>query len=195
MSQEDKIILQEFSFFYDALPALQKINLTIQTNEIFAIFGPARSGKTTLLKSLNRLTDLIFGTHHTGTILLDGIDIYDPRFNLTRLRRRVGMVFDLPTPLPLSIFDNVAYGPQTGRNQAEESIERNCREGPSIRRALGGSQGPSSHLRPGTLRRTAAAPLHCPSPGPRTRSPSSRRTLFGTGPDFNRQHRRISARI
>ena len=82
-----------------------------QTNEIFAIFGPARSGKTTLLKSLNRLTDLIFGARHTGTILLDGTDIYDPKVSLTQLRRRIGMVFDLPTPLPMSIFDNVAYGP------------------------------------------------------------------------------------
>ena len=72
------------------------------------------SGKTTLLKSLNRLTDLIFRVRHTGTIFLDGKDIYDPEVDVTQLRRRVGMVFDLPTPLRMSIFDNVAYGPRLG---------------------------------------------------------------------------------
>lgn len=108
----DKIVIRDFSFYYDSTQALQNINLHIKPREIFAIFGPARSGKTTLLKSLNRLTDLIFGTRHTGTIFLDGTDIYDPGINLIQLRRRVGMVFDLPTALPMSIFDNVAYGPR-----------------------------------------------------------------------------------
>lgn len=112
MSQENKILIRDFNFYYDSFQALKSINLTIRPNEIFSIFGPARSGKTTLLKSLNRLTDLIYGARHTGTILLDDKDIYDPKLSLTQLRRRVGIVFDLPTPLPMSIFDNVAYGPK-----------------------------------------------------------------------------------
>jgi phosphate transport system ATP-binding protein len=112
MPQKSKIVVQNFSFYYDSLQILRNINLHIRANEIFAIFGPARSGKTTLLKSLNRLTDLVFGARHTGTILLDDMDIHDPELSLTQLRRRVGMVFDLPTPLPMSIFDNVAYGPK-----------------------------------------------------------------------------------
>jgi phosphate transport system ATP-binding protein len=112
MSQEKKIFIKDFNFYYNSFQALRDINLDIKSNEIFTIFGPARSGKTTLLKSLNRLTDLIFGVRHTGTILLDGMDIYDPELSLTQLRRRIGMVFDLPTPLPMSIFDNVAYGPK-----------------------------------------------------------------------------------
>lgn len=110
MSQDKKIVIKDFNFYYDSLQALHQINLNIKPKEIFAIFGPARSGKTTLLKSLNRLTDLVFGTRHTGNILIDGADIYDLKLSLTQLRRRIGMVFDLPTPLPLSIFDNVAYG-------------------------------------------------------------------------------------
>jgi len=114
MPQEDKIVIKDFSFYYDSLPALEQITLTIHKNEIFSIFGPARSGKTTLLKSLNRLTELVIGTRHSGTIFLDGSDIYDPGLNLTQLRRRVGMVFDLPTPLPISIFDNIVYGPKLG---------------------------------------------------------------------------------
>jgi len=112
MPRENKIVIKDFNFYYQSLQALRDINLDIRSKEIFAIFGPARGGKTTLLKSLNRLTDLIFGSSHTGAILLDGIDIYDPKISLTHLRRRIGMVFDLPTPLPMSIFDNVAYGPK-----------------------------------------------------------------------------------
>jgi phosphate transport system ATP-binding protein len=112
MDQGSKIVIKDFNFYYDSVQALKNINLHIRPNEIFTLFGPARSGKTTLLKSLNRLTDLIFGARHTGTILLDGKDIYEPRLNLTQLRRRVGIVFDLPTPLPMSIFDNVSYGPK-----------------------------------------------------------------------------------
>ena len=124
MSQRSKIIIKDFNFFYHSLQALRNVTLTIKPKEIFAVFGPARSGKTTLLKSLNRLTDLIFGARHTGTILLDGIDIYDPKLNLTQLRRRIGMVFDLPTPLPMSIFDNVAYGPKlSGTTQRRRLIE------------------------------------------------------------------------
>ena len=131
MLPEKKIVIKEFNFYYDSLQALENINLYIESNEIFAIFGPARSGKTTLLKSLNRLTDLIFGARHAGAILLDGEDIYDPEMSLTQLRRRIGMVFDLPIPLPMSIFDNVAYGPKlsgtTQERRLKEIVERALR--------------------------------------------------------------------
>ena len=112
MPLETKISIKDYNFYYDSSQALRNINLNIRPKEIFTVFGPARSGKTTLLKSLNRLTDLIFGATHTGTIFLDGMDIYDSKVDLIKLRRRIGMVFDLSTPLPMSIFDNVAYGPK-----------------------------------------------------------------------------------
>lgn len=131
MSQGSKIVIKDFNFYYDSSQALRNINLEIRSKEIFTVFGPARSGKTTLLKSLNRLTDLIFGSSHTGTILLDGKDIFDPKQNLTQLRRRVGFVFDLPTPLPLSIFENITYGPRlSGKRQNKflnESVEKALR--------------------------------------------------------------------
>jgi phosphate transport system ATP-binding protein len=133
MSQESKIIIKDFSFYYDSVQALKNINLNIQPKEIFTVFGPARSGKTTLLKSLNRLTDLVFGTSHTGTIHLDETDIHDPKVDLTHLRRRIGMVFDLPTPLPMSIFDNVAYGPRLSgiiqKRRLAEIVEKALRAG------------------------------------------------------------------
>jgi phosphate transport system ATP-binding protein len=115
MSQGKKIFIKDFSVYYESFQALCNINLDIRPKEIFTVFGPARSGKTTLLKSLNRLTDLVFGVRHSGGIFLDGMDIYDPKVDITHLRRRIGMVFDLPTPLPMSIFDNVAYGPKLNK--------------------------------------------------------------------------------
>ena len=131
MSQETKIVIKDFSFYYASFEALQNINFDIRPKEIFTVFGPARSGKTTLLKSLNRLTDLIFGASHTGAILLDETDIYDPKVDLTHLRRRIGMVFDLPTPLPLSIFDNITYGPKLSgthrRSRLNEIVEKALR--------------------------------------------------------------------
>jgi len=120
----NKLSIKDFNFYYGLLQALKRITLPVKANQIFAIFGPARSGKTTLLKSLNRLTDLTFGSRHTGTILLDGVDIFDSKTSLTDLRRRVGMVFDLPTPLPMSIFDNVTYGPKLrGTTQKKQLIQ------------------------------------------------------------------------
>lgn len=123
MSTANKIAIKDFNFYYGSLQALQMINLDIRANEIFAILGPARSGKTTFLKSLNRLTDLVYGASHTGTILLDGEDIYDPKISLTQLRRRVGIVFDLPIPLPMSIYENVAYGPRLSTKHQKKNLD------------------------------------------------------------------------
>jgi len=131
MPDKAKIILEHLSFFYGPVMALKEVNLQIRPRQIFVILGPARSGKTTLLKSMNRLTDLIFGTSHTGHIFIDGREVYDSQVSLPDLRRRVGMVFDLPTPLPLSIFENVAYGPRlsgiTQKQRLEEIVEKSLR--------------------------------------------------------------------
>lgn len=112
MQDHFKIVIQNFEFYYGSVMALKDLNLSIRPRQIFAVLGPARSGKTTLLKSLNRLTDLLYGTNHKGQIFIDGREIYGEDISLPDLRRRVGMVFDLPTALPLSIYENVAYGPR-----------------------------------------------------------------------------------
>ena len=112
MSNKTKIEIKNMNFFFEQKQVIHDLNLNINANEIFSVFGPAGSGITTLMRSLNRLTELIPTARFEGEILLDGKSIYDEDVNLTELRRKVGMVFDVPTPLPLSIFDNIAYGPR-----------------------------------------------------------------------------------
>ena len=109
MSQP-KIIIRDLNFYYGDNKVIRDFNLEFPQNEIMAVLGPAKSGITTLLRALNRLCDLVPQARAEGQILLDGKSIHDDDVSLTELRRRVGMVFDVPTPLPMSIFDNVAYG-------------------------------------------------------------------------------------
>jgi phosphate transport system ATP-binding protein len=127
MDNQFKIVIRDFEVYYGSAMALKGLNLSIRPSQIFAVLGPARSGKTTLLKSLNRLTDLIFGSNHKGQIFIDGQEIYGENVSLPELRRRVGMVFDLPTALPMSIFENIAYGPRlkgiAGRTRLGEIVE------------------------------------------------------------------------
>lgn len=109
----EKIRVEGFGFAYqDGSVALDSINLSILKNEILGIMGPARSGKSTLLRSINRMADAIPGTVRKGSITLDGVDIYSDAIGHDDLRRRVGMVFDTPVPLPRSIYENIAYGPK-----------------------------------------------------------------------------------
>ena len=122
MAQRSKIEIKGFSFYYQKNQVIRDFNLEISANEILAVFGPANSGTTTLLRTLNRLCDLIPGTHLDGEILLDGKNIFAQDMNVTELRRRVGMVFDVPTPLPMSIFDNVAYGPRLHGKKSKASL-------------------------------------------------------------------------
>jgi len=105
-----KIQALGLNLHYGKFHALKDVNVSIRPRAITAIIGPSGCGKSTLLRCFNRMNELIKGVRVTGRILLDGADIYDPATSLTRLRRRVGLVFQRPNPFPLSIFDNVAYG-------------------------------------------------------------------------------------
>ncbi|MCK5316058.1 MAG: phosphate ABC transporter ATP-binding protein [Anaerolineales bacterium] len=109
---QPKIQIQNLSYDYDGQQALQDISLDVPANEITVFFGPAGGGKSTLLRLINRLNDLIDDTDMSGRILLDGGDIYTPGTNVSDLRRRVGMVFALPLPLPGTVRSNVEYGPR-----------------------------------------------------------------------------------
>ena len=115
---------------YGSFHALKDVNLSIEEKEITAFIGPSGCGKSTLLKTLNRMNDLVEGCKITGDVLLDGEDIYG-NMDTTVLRRRVGMVFQKPNPFPMSIYDNVAYGPRThgvrGKAKLDDIVERSLR--------------------------------------------------------------------
>jgi phosphate transport system ATP-binding protein len=106
------IEVRDLDFYYGKFQALKKIGLDIEKNRITALIGPSGCGKTTFLRSLNRMTDLIEDVRITGRVLIDGEDVYAPGVDLLRLRQKVGMVFQRPNPFPLSVFDNVVYGPR-----------------------------------------------------------------------------------
>lgn len=108
MERNSKFIVKDLDVYYGDLHVIKNLNLTIYEKEITAIIGPAKSGKTTFLYTLNRLNELVDNFHMGGEILLDGNNIN--RMNIEELRRKVGIVFDLPVPLPMSVFDNIAYG-------------------------------------------------------------------------------------
>lgn len=128
----DKITVEHVDLHYGKFHALKDISLNIPSQEITAFIGPSGCGKSTLLKSLNRMNDLVEGCVITGSMKLDGQDIYDKSVDVSELRRRVGMVFQKPNPFPMSIYDNVAYGPRTHgiRNRAklDEIVERSLKQ-------------------------------------------------------------------
>lgn len=125
---EPKIRIENVSYSYGSVEALKDVSLDIPSNAITVLFGPAGGGKTTLLRLINRLNDLVDGTRMTGRIWLDGEDIYGRRVDVPRLRRRVGMVFALPLPLPGTVRENVIYGPElagiTDRSVQDEMVVR-----------------------------------------------------------------------
>ncbi|MDK9699721.1 MAG: phosphate ABC transporter ATP-binding protein PstB [bacterium] len=112
MTNEYVIEVANLDFFYGATQALHTINLQLERNKVTALIGPSGCGKSTFLRTLNRMNDLILGTRLTGSIQIDGVDIYAPTTDIFALRRKVGMVFQKSNPFPKSIFDNVAYGPR-----------------------------------------------------------------------------------
>jgi phosphate transport system ATP-binding protein len=130
----DKFSIQSLVYRFSDTVALNRVTLDIPANQITVVFGPSHAGKSTLLRCLNRLNDLIEyeETELAGRILLDGENIYAPSVDVTELRRRVGMVFALPIPLPLTIYENVTYGPRMrGERQPgrlDELVERSLRQ-------------------------------------------------------------------
>ncbi|MGM9612862.1 MAG: phosphate ABC transporter ATP-binding protein PstB [Butyricicoccus sp.] len=128
----EKITIENVNLHYGSFHALKDINLNIPEREITAFIGPSGCGKSTLLKSLNRMNDLVEGCKITGRIALDGMDIYAKSTDVNDLRKRVGMVFQKPNPFPMSIYDNIAYGPRThgirARGKLDEIVERSLRQ-------------------------------------------------------------------
>ena len=128
----DIITVQELCLWYGSHQALRNINMGIPEKSITALIGPSGCGKSTLLKTLNRMNDLVRDVKITGNVCYNGQDIYDPSTDVRELRRQIGMVFQKPNPFPMSIYDNIAYGPRTHgiRNKAklDEIVERSLRD-------------------------------------------------------------------
>lgn len=120
------------SVYYDKFRALKDISIDIPENKITALIGPSGCGKSTLLRSFNRMNDLVHGSRVEGQVLLNGKNIYDPEVDVVDIRQRVGMVFQRPNPFPMSVFDNVAFGPRLygirNKRVLEEIVERSLRQ-------------------------------------------------------------------
>ena len=127
----EKFTVKNLDLWYNDFKALKNINLGMQENSITAFIGPSGCGKSTLLKSLNRMNDLVEGCRITGEVLLDGEDIYG-NMDVNMMRRRVGMVFQKPNPFPMSIYDNIAFGPRThgirSKARLDEIVEESLRD-------------------------------------------------------------------
>ncbi|CAB1245839.1 phosphate ABC transporter (ATP-binding protein) [Ruminococcaceae bacterium BL-6] len=128
---ESKISIQHLNLFYGEFQALKDVCLEIPKNRVTAFIGPSGCGKSTCLKTLNRMNDLVTNCRIEGKVTIDGEDVYDPRTDVTLLRKRAGMVFQKPNPFPMTVYDNIAYGPRVhgtkNKQQLDEIVERSLK--------------------------------------------------------------------
>ncbi len=126
-----KISTNQLNLYYGTNHALKDVNMELYTNKITAFIGPSGCGKSTYLKTLNRMNDLVPGVKIEGEVLLDGENIYDTRVDTTLLRKKIGMVFQQPNPFPMSIYDNVAYGPRIhgikNKSELDDIVEKSLK--------------------------------------------------------------------
>lgn len=131
MGQKAKISVRDLQLYYGENHALKGIDMDIRPNAVTAFIGPSGCGKSTFLKTLNRMNDLIDSVKIEGKVLLDGEDVYAPGVDTTMLRKRIGMVFQQPNPFPMSIYDNIAYGPRVhgvrDKKKLDEIVEESLR--------------------------------------------------------------------
>lgn len=131
MSNKIKVKVENLNLYYGENHALKDVNMDILENAVTAFIGPSGCGKSTFLKTLNRMNDLVDGVRIDGKVLLDGEDIYDPSVDTTILRKKVGMVFQQPNPFPMSIYDNIAYGPRVhgirDKKRLDQIVEESLR--------------------------------------------------------------------
>lgn len=128
---KNKMQINNANIYYSQFHAIKDVNMEIYDNEVLAFIGPSGCGKSTLLKSINRMNDLVEGCKITGEFVLDGEDIYKVK-DVNKLRKRVGMVFQKPNPFPMSIYENIAYGPKThgitSKAKLDEIVERTLKD-------------------------------------------------------------------
>ncbi|NLT11640.1 MAG: phosphate ABC transporter ATP-binding protein [Clostridiaceae bacterium] len=129
---DSKIKIHNLDLYYGDFQALKNVNIDIASNEITAFIGPSGCGKSTCIKSINRMNDLVFNCRITGEILIEDCDVYDRSCDVTALRKRAGMVFQKPNPFPMSIYDNIAYGPRVhgikNKSDLDAIVEKSLRD-------------------------------------------------------------------
>ncbi len=131
VEQPTVLDLQDLAVFYGSFRAVRGVNMAVRQNEITAMIGPSGCGKSTVLRSLNRMNDLVRGARVEGKVMFHGIDLYDPRVDPVEVRRRIGMVFQKPNPFPKSIYDNITYGPKIAgapKSTFDELVETSLRK-------------------------------------------------------------------
>jgi phosphate transport system ATP-binding protein len=157
----NKLLVNNFNFFYGNFQALEGLNLPVKERQITALIGPSGCGKSTFLRSINRMNDTIAGTRVEGEILLDGKDVYASDVDVVELRQRVGMVFQRPNPFPQSIYDNVAFGPRvlgmTKERTLDEMVQESLQEVLLWDEVKDGLHGPAQNLNPGQQQRLCIA--------------------------------------
>lgn len=179
-----KMIVEHLNLFYGDFQGLRDINLTFPENQVTALIGPSGCGKSTLLKTLNRMNDLVEGCRVEGSVLLDGADAYRT-LDATDLRRRVGMVFQQPNPFPMSIYDNVAFGPRSHGVRAKADLDIIVEESLRAAAIWDEHEDRPEKERARLVRRSAAAPVHRSRPGRAARGAAARRVHKRFGSHFH----------
>ena len=181
------ISAKDLNLWYGDFKALKGISLDVGEREITALIGPSGCGKSTFLKTLNRMNDLVPNVRIEGDVRLKGEDIFAREMQLTDLRRRVGMVFQKANPFPMSIYDNITYGPKLHgvRNKAE--LDELVESSSAGRGPVGRGEGPPEKERAGPFRRTAAASVHRTRTGGEARSAADGRAHQRTGPRLHHE--------
>jgi len=161
MDEKTHISIRNLNVFYGDLHVLKNISLDIPDRKITAIIGPSGCGKTTLLKSLNRLLDAFDGVRVEGKVLVDGEDIYDPKVDVTRIRKKMGLLSQKPQVLPMSIYDNIAYGPRVhgikGKKELDRIVENYLKVAGLLEEVKGRLHHPASRLSVGQQQRLCLA--------------------------------------
>ena len=170
---------RDVNLHYGTKQALKGISAQIATNSITALIGPSGCGKSTFLRCLNRMNDLIENVRIEGEITLEGQDIYAKNVDVVELRQRVGMVFQKPNPFPMSIFDNIAYGPRLHGIKNKTELTDIVETSSEKLRAVGRSQRRFEKKRSGAFGWTAAAFVHRTRSGHQARCDFDGRTVFG----------------
>lgn len=158
---EPKFSIQDLNFFYGDFQALKNISFDITQNEVTALIGPSGCGKSTFLRVLNRMNDLIEGSSHNGEVLYNGEELYSAACDVIELRKKVGMVFQKPNPFPLSLYDNICYGPRLhgihNKGQLDEIVEKSLKQASLWKEVKDRLRKPASGLSGGQQQRLCIA--------------------------------------